>query len=71
MKYIVIDYCDGDVFTSEHETKKEAIAAAETGWNSFSEYDKNRRESFYVLKSVNPDPDGENHLDGNIIMQFK
>ena len=71
MKYIVMDYRDGDLFTEEFETENEAIETAEAEWNNLSEHDKKQREEFFVLESANPDEDAENHFDGDIIKRWK
>lgn len=71
MKHIVMDYRDGELFTEEFETEAEAIEAAEAEWNHLSESDKKHRESFTVLKSINPDEEAENHLDGDIVRRWK
>ena len=72
MKYIIIDQIkNGDLFTEEFETKNEAIEAAQASWNHLSPLDKSRRESFYVLESVNADEEAVDHLDGDTVVSFK
>ena len=71
MKYIIMDYRDGDLFTEEFATEAEAIEAAEVEWNHLSEHDKAKRDEFFVLESDNPDEDAENHLDGSIAKRWK
>lgn len=71
MKYILIDTVNGDMFNEEFDSKDEALKAADSEWNHLSEYDKNRRDEFYVLESVNPDEDAENHFDGDVIKTYK
>ena len=71
MKYIVMDYKSGELFTEEFDSEEEAIVAAEYDWEHLSEYDKAQRESFIVLESINPDEEAENHLDGNIVKRWK
>lgn len=71
MKYIVMDYRDGDLFTEEFSTAEEAIVAAEYGWNHLTDNEKSEREEFFILKSINPDDDAENHLDGDIVRRWK
>ena len=72
MKYIVMDQImNGDLFTEEFDTVDEAIEAGEAEWEHLSKVDKNRRISFFVLESANPDVDAENHLDGDIVRRWK
>lgn len=72
MKYIVMDQImNGDLFTEEFDTVDEAIETGEAEWEHLSRVDKNRRISFFVLESANPDVDAENHLDGNIVRRWK
>jgi len=62
---------NGDCFINEFETKKEAIKSGELAFQCMSEFDKNRREEFFILKSVNPDEGAENHLDGDMVKRWK
>ena len=72
MKYLVIDERLVDTFTTEFETKKEALAEAEWKWNRLTEIEKkNHVKAFYVLESVNPDEEAEDHFDGNPIKIYK
>lgn len=71
MKYIVIDIKDGDMFDKEFDSKDEALKNADKDWNYLTENEKKSREAFYVLESVNPDEDAENHYDGNVIKNYK
>ena len=70
MKYVVIDDCGSDLYTTEHETKEEAIREAEIQLSRLTSTDRKRREAFFVLESVNPDEEAENHLDGDIIKKW-
>lgn len=68
MKFIIVDQeRNGDMFNQEFDSKEKAIKKAESDWKALSDYDKKRRESFYVLESVNPDEGSEDHFDGDII----
>lgn len=68
MKYILVDQIKtGDYFTKEFGAEEEAIRQGEADFNNLSEYDKKRRESFYVIESVNPNEEAVDHLDGDII----
>ena len=72
MKYILIDWVkDGDMFTEEFETAEEAVKTASYEWEHLSTHDKNKRSEFYVLESVNPDADAEDHFDGNEVRRWK
>lgn len=71
MKYIVMDYKSGELFTEEFATEAEAIEAAEAEWNNLSEHDKAKRDEYFVLESINPDEEAENHLDGDIVKRWK
>lgn len=69
MKYIVFDEMKngtGDIFNTEHETKEEAIAAAQRQWEYLT-FREQRQRNVYVLESVNPDEDAIDHFDGNTI----
>lgn len=71
MEYIVINYSGTVMDTKEFATEKEAIDYADRIWNRMSEHDKEKLESFYVLKSINPDVDAINHFDGDSIKIYK
>ena len=71
MRYIVVDYNDGDLFTEEFATAEEAIESAEYGWEHLTDKERQTRESFFVLESINPDADAENHLDGDVARRWK
>ena len=72
MKYIVMDQImNGDLFAEEFNTAEEAITAAEYDWNHLTDKEKMHRESYFVLESINPDVDAENHLDGDIVRRWK
>lgn len=70
MKYIFIDEVRGDIFSQEFETESEAIAQADGEWHLMANCDKKKRNSFYVLESINPDEDAVNHFDGNVIKSW-
>lgn len=71
MKYIIIDERKNDFFTEEFEDRDEAINTAEYDWDRRTEYDKKHTDRFYVLESVNPDEDADDHFDGNPILVLK
>ena len=70
MKYIVMDEKNGDLFSEEYEAIESAIEAAELEFNRLTDFDKEQRSAFYVLESINPDPDAEDHFDGNVIKRW-
>ena len=66
MKYIVYDQIrNGDLYTGEFDNLEEAIRYAEREWDRMSDHDQGRRECYGVLESVNPDPEADNHMDGD------
>lgn len=66
-KYVLFEDCGTDVWTSEYNEKREAVAAAEKAWDRLSEYDRKYRTVIYVLESDNPDENAENHFDGTAV----
>lgn len=70
-KYEIIYEKYGDVFNKGFDDKDEALKRAKLEWESLSDYDKKKCTTFYVLESVNPDEDAEDHLDGNTVIQYK
>lgn len=67
MKYYIIDVKNGDQFEEEFNTKAEAISRADTEWNSFTDYDKDKRSAFYILECE----DIEETFDGDIVKSYK
>lgn len=69
--YIVIDEPrngSGDVWTKEFEDEHQAIEEAKDQWYHLTASErKNRR--VYVLKSVNPDEEAPDHLDGDYVYE--
>lgn len=70
MKYVVVDATKSDWFTSEFDNKEDAIKEADYQFDRLTEFDKKKRENFYVLESANPDEDADNHFDGNVVKQY-
>lgn len=66
MKYVVIDDNRGDIFTAEFQTAEQAIEEAKNQYNHKTAGER-KHSKIYVLESVNPDEEAENHLDGNVI----
>lgn len=72
MKYIIIDERkNGQLFAEEFEHKDNAINSAKYDWNRRTEHDKKDTEAYYVLESINPDEDADDHFDGNPIFTLK
>lgn len=67
MLYLLIN--DSEV--EEFNTQEEAIKRGNTVFNKMCKADKVKCEFFYVLKSANPDPDAEDHFDGDIVKIYK
>lgn len=64
MKYIVMDWKGNDLFTKEFDNKEAAIAEAKRQF-AYLEDGEQMTRNFYVLESVNPDEEAEDHYDGN------
>lgn len=71
MKYIVMDYREGELFTEEFDSAEEAIESAEYDWEHLTDKEMSEREEFFILKSINPDEEAENHLDGDVVRRWK
>lgn len=70
MKYIIIDVKKGDMFNKEFDNKAEALKQAEIDFSYLTKADIKEREAFYVLESINPDEDAENHYDGEVVKRW-
>lgn len=71
MKYVLVDQIkNGDCFMNEFEIKEEAIKCGGLAFQCMSKQDRERRSEFYVLESVNPDEEAENHLDGDVVKSW-
>ncbi len=72
MRYVLVDQVRNSyLFSKEFDTKEEAVRKASIEWAKMTEHDKRRRESFYVLESINPDEEAENHFDGTPVWEAK
>lgn len=71
MKYITIktdrDYT-GDQYDKEFETRERAIDEAVMLWAHLTDREK-KKTTVFVLESVNPDVDAEDHFDGDVFWQ--
>lgn len=69
MKYIVRDIPKngiGDEFDKEFDVLEDAVEEAKNQWDHLT-YAEQKKRTVYVLESVNPDEDAENHFDGNYV----
>lgn len=74
MKYLVVDnqmQYGATEEIKEFEILEDAMEYAEHSWNCMSDNDKKYTTAYYVLESVNPDEESDNHYDGDIIKRWK
>lgn len=71
MRYLVIDERKHDEFVEEFDKEEAAIAFADDEWERMTKEDKDSTVAYYVLESVNPDPDSEDHYDGDFAKIYK
>ena len=71
MKYIFYYERNHDAFPEEYNTKEEALERAAWKWSYLTTWEKKHTDAFYVLESVNPDEDAENHFDGDYVKIYK
>ena len=74
MKYLVIDNqmeYGATEEIKEFEILEDAMEYAEHSWNCMSDSDKKHTTAYYVLESVIPDEESDNHYDGDIIKKWK
>ena len=67
MKYIVRGIPKngiGDEFDKEFDVLEDAIAEAKNQWDHLT-YAEQKKRTVFVMESVNPDSDADNHLDGD------
>ena len=67
--YAALAFINGDIFVELFADKDEAISNADREWRHLCEYDKNKRESFYVAEG-NIDSDGEFDFDSAITVKI-
>ena len=73
-KYIKVNDCttkSAAMFTEEFDTADEAVKAADHEWYMMTSSDKKSCDVFYVLESVNPDVEAEDHFDGDYVRVWK
>jgi hypothetical protein len=71
MKYIVMEEArrgDSDCFTKEFDSREEAITAADIQWGYLTAREQ-EKNTVYVIESINPDEEAEDHFDGFPIWQ--
>ena len=71
MKYLVIDSRICTESVEEFDNKEEAIEYAKDDFDSMCKTALEKCLEYYVLESVNPDEDSENHYDGDVIYRLK
>ena len=73
MRFVLIRESDlnDDIYVREFEDEREAVIYAEGMWAHMSSHDKKHSTAFYVLESVNPDVDAEDHFDGDTVWEAK
>ena len=71
MKHIAVYTTGTDIFTDEFNDKEEALSFAADKWEHLTEAEKEKCTGFYVLESVNPDEEAENHFDGTPVKTWK
>lgn len=69
-EYILVENKDGDQFEKYFQTKEEGIEGGERAFSYLTKCDKKHIQDFYLMKTVNPDPESENHFDGDIIKRW-
>lgn len=71
MKYILIDEVNGDQYTSESNDFEALAKKAEREWSYLTDAEKENRSAFFIIESINPDEEAENHFDGNVLKDWK
>lgn len=69
--YEIMDYVRGDLFNESFLTEAEAVERADYLWSCMSPGDREKRDHFFVLKSVNPDGSAPDHFDGDTVKKYK
>lgn len=69
MKYVLIDVSRDDQFEKEFDNLEEALKQGELDFAKITSAD--HCTEFYLLESINPDEEAENHFDGNVIKRWK
>lgn len=70
MKYILTIGTRGNEEIREFADADKAIKEGDYIWNHMCEADKKATQYMYVLESINPDEDADNHFDGERIKEW-
>ena len=70
-KYVLIERTGNEQVTTEYDDKFEALSDLRSEWLQMSRTDQDKVTDFYVLESVNPDENADNHLDGDFVERLK
>ena len=70
-EYVVIDITPTLAFCTECDSEHQALTEAQKQWDALTNFDRNRRTEFVVIRSDNPDETAPDHLDGAIIKIWK
>ena len=68
--FLVVTVKDENVYSDEYESLNEAEKSADYRFSLLTKYDRKKTEAFYILETINPDPEAENHFDGNIVKNY-
>jgi len=72
MKYIYFyAFDDNDIYTVEFDSKEDAIKYGDEDWSTFTRREKKECQDCYILESINPDEEAENHYDGDYVRIYK
>ena len=70
MRYILMDWKNGDLFDEEFDTAEAALEKGEEEWSKLTEHDKKLRSAFYVLETEY-NADCEKAYDGTVVKRWK
>ena len=70
MRYVLMDWKNGDLFDEEFDTAEAALEKGEEEWSRLTEYDKKLRSAFYVMETEY-DADCEKAHDGTVVKRWK
>lgn len=69
MKYVMIytSFTNYDEYIEESDDYIELCNSMVKMYDSMCDHDKHNIQEMYIIESVNPDIEAENHFDGNIL----
>lgn len=70
-RFIFIEETNTDSFAKEFDSEEEAIKHGDYCWERNTAADRKKLTACYILKSINPDVDADNHFDGDIVKEYK